>query len=187
MTAMTSLRRRMILRQASGYIELGELLLVPDQPTPASAEKLLRHALRLLDELPEPTRSREDAKLLEGEALRALGRFEEAIRPFTLVAEENPRRLESWLGLGWCLKRIGRLGEATAMLEKGLVASPGEPILHYNLACYQSLGGNVQKAIEHLTRAIAIDSRFRDLTEVERDFDPIRADPRFVAATSVIV
>ena len=123
MTAMTSLRRRMILRQASGYIELGELLLVPDQPTPASAEKLLRHALRLLDELPEPTRSREDAKLLEGEALRALGRFEEAIRPFTLVAEENPRRLESWLGLGWCLKRIGRLSDRHA--GKGTRRQPG--------------------------------------------------------------
>jgi len=187
MTAMTSLRRRMILRQASGYIELGELLLAPDQPTPAASQKLLLHALRLLDELPEPTRSREDAKLLEGEALRALGRFQEAIEPFTLVSVENPRRLEAWLGLGWCLKRLGRLDEAMATLERGLAASPREPILHYNLACYQSLAGNVQKAIEHLGQAISLDSRFRDLTEVERDFDPIRTDPRFVAATSVVV
>jgi hypothetical protein len=50
-----------------------------------------------------------------------------------------------------------------------------------------SLGGRVQAAIEHLARAIAIDGRFRDLTEVEPDFDPIRTDPRFVAATSVTV
>jgi hypothetical protein len=42
-------------------------------------------------------------------------------------------------------------------------------------------------AIDHLTRAIAIDDRFRDLTGHERDFDAIRSDPRFVAATSVTV
>jgi hypothetical protein len=41
--------------------------------------------------------------------------------------------------------------------------------------------------VEHLTRAISIDDRFRDLTGQERDFDPIRGDPRFVAATHVVV
>jgi len=48
-------------------------------------------------------------------------------------------------------------------------------------------GGEVAAAIDYLTRAIAIDARFRDLTGAERDFDPIRSDPRFVAATHVIV
>jgi hypothetical protein len=57
----------------------------------------------------------------------------------------------------------------------------------YNLACYHSLAGNVPAAIENLTQAIALDARFRDLTGKERDFDPIRADPRFVAATHVTV
>ena len=47
--------------------------------------------------------------------------------------------------------------------------------------------GDVAAAVEHLTRAISIDDRFRDLTGQERDFDPIRGDPRFVAATHVVV
>jgi hypothetical protein len=37
MTAMTRLRRQAILKQASGYIELGELLVEADRPLPASA------------------------------------------------------------------------------------------------------------------------------------------------------
>lgn len=187
MTAMTRLRRQAILKQASGYIELGELLVEADRPLPASAARLLGRALDLLAELPEPTRSLAGAKLLEGEALRALGHWEDALEPLRRVTEQEPKRLEAWLGIGWCLKRLGRLDEAIAVLEQGLEAAPLQPILHYNLACYLSLGGSVQAAIEHLARAIAIDGRFRDLTEVEPDFDPIRSDPRFVAATSVTV
>ncbi|MFM8497488.1 MAG: TPR end-of-group domain-containing protein [Planctomycetia bacterium] len=187
MTAMTRLRRQAILRQATGYIELGELLVEADSPLPASARRLLDRALALLSELPEPTRSLPGTQMLEGEALRALGRWEDALDPLRAVTSQEPDRLEAWLGIGWCLKRLGRLDEAIAVLEQGLEATPLQPILHYNLACYLSLGGRVQGAIEHLARAISIDGRFRDLTEVEPDFDPIRADPRFVAATSVTV
>ena len=187
MTAMTSNRRQAILREASGYIELGELLVQADAPIPPHAEKLLHRGLAALDLLPEPTRSRADARLLEGEALRALGRFEEAIVPLTAVADKHPERIEAWLGLGWCLKRLGRLDAAIDMLRKGLEASPRQPILFYNLACYYSLDGNVPAAVEHLTHAIALDDRFRDLTQIEPDFDPIRKDPRFVAVTHVTV
>jgi len=181
--AMTSLRRKSILQQASGYVELGELLVEADKPTPLAAQKLLLRALELLNQLPEPTRSKPTAKLLEGEALRSLGRWQPAIDSLWLVVQEAPHQTQAWLGMGWCLKRLGRLNEAIAILEQGLVASPKQPILHYNLACYCSLGGSVQTAIDHLTQAIAVDVRFRDLTAVERDFDPIRTDPRFVQAT----
>ena len=81
--------------------------------------------------------------------------------------------------------RLDRLDEAIETLREGVQASPRQPVLHYNLACYLSLAGNVQPAIEHLTKAIAIDRRFRDLTQVEPDFDPIRSDPRFVEVTHV--
>lgn len=187
MTAMSSNRRQAILREASGYVELGELLVEADSPTPPHAAKLLLRGLATLELLPEPTRSRADARLLEGEALRALGRFDAAIVPLTSVADEHPQRVEAWLGLGWCLKRLGRLDAAIDMLRRGLEASPQQPILFYNLACYYSLGGNVAAAVEHLTQAIALDDRFRDLTQLERDFDPIRKDPRFLAVTHVTV
>lgn len=187
MNPMSRNRRQAILREAAGYIELGELLVQADTATPPHAQKLLRRSLATLDQLPEPTRSKPDAKLLEGEALRALGQWERAIPALAQVTEQAPQRVEGWLGLGWCLKRIGRLPDAIATLRKGLEGSPNQPILFYNLACYYSLDGNVAAAVEHLTQAIAIDDRFRDLTEVERDFDPIRKDPRFLAVTHVTV
>jgi tetratricopeptide (TPR) repeat protein len=119
--------------------------------------------------------------------LRALGRWEESLVALRLVTDQEPKRLEGWLGMGWCLKRLGRLDEAILALEQGLTASPREPILLYNLACYHSLAGRVPAAIEHLTKAISLDDRFRDLSDAEPDFDPIRQDPRFVAVTHVTV
>ncbi|MFM1905122.1 MAG: hypothetical protein RLZZ440_3022 [Planctomycetota bacterium] len=179
--------RQMLLRRAAGYLELGELLVGPDSETPPKARRLLERALEELRQLPDETRQGGLASLIEGEALRAMGSWEDAIGPLTRASVAGPERLEVWLGLGWCFKRLGRLGDAIAALQSGLTASPDQPILLYNLACYYSLAGDVATAIDYLTRAISLDSRFRDLTGAERDFDPIRSDPRFVAATHVIV
>ena len=79
MTAMTRQRRQAILREAAGYVELAELLLDHDRPLPASGRRLLERALGLLATLPEPTRSKAGAKLLEGEAFRVLGLWDEAL------------------------------------------------------------------------------------------------------------
>jgi tetratricopeptide (TPR) repeat protein len=179
--------RQILLRRAAGYLELGELLVEPDGPTPVSARKLLERSLDELRQLPDEVRQGGLASLIEGEALRALGSWSEALGPLTRAAEAEPGRIEAWLGMGWCCKRLGRLGDAIRALQNGLDASPRQPILLYNLACYHSLAGNVTAAIDHLTRAIALDARFRDLTGSERDFDPIRSDPRFVAATHMVV
>ncbi len=179
--------RQLHLRQASGYIELGELLTDGEGAVPATAQRVLQRGLAELGLLSEPTRSGTTASLLEGRALRALGSWEEALVPLGRVAEVSPEQLEAWLGLGWCYKRMGRLDEAIAALRSGLEAAPGQPLLLYNLACYHSLAGDVAAAVDHLTKAISIDDRFRDLTGAERDFDPIRSDPRFVAVTHVVV
>jgi len=178
---------RVIVRRAGGYLELGELLLDGETAAPPSSQRLLRRALAELSQLDEADRTDAAAALLEGEALRALGEWEAALPPLSRAARATPARLEAWLGIGWCLKRLDRLPDAIDALAEGLGAFPGQPVLHYNLACYHSLAGNVPAAIDNLARAIAIDDRFRDLTGQERDFDGIRGDPRFVAATSVTV
>ena len=48
--------------------------------------------------------------------------------------------------------------------------------LLYNLACYESLAGRTDDAVEHLRQSIALDDAHRALAAGDPDFDPIRAE-----------
>jgi uncharacterized Ntn-hydrolase superfamily protein len=66
----------------------------------------------------------------------------------------------------------GEPGAAADVLAA--VAAAEEPMLLYNLACYESLAGRRDQAIAHLRRSIELDPSFRDLAADDADFDPIR-------------
>jgi len=60
-----------------------------------------------------------------------------------------------------------------------LQARPQTAGVLFNLACAESLAGRTDAALEHLTRAIELDERFREYARTDSDLDPLRADPRF--------
>lgn len=178
--SIENLRDSVLLRQATGYIELAEFGMTTENGVSEPANKLLRNAIKRLDQLSSKHDSG-NAIILRAEALRALCHFSDALPYYQRVVRENPHSMAGWLGFGWCLKRLGQLPEAIDALADGLNYCENEPALAYNLSCYHSLAGNIQAAIKYLNKAIASDDRFRSLTSCERDFDSIRNDPRFVA------
>ena len=182
MTSLENMRHSALLRQASGYIELAEFNMTPNGEVSEPSKRLLCKAIELLDRLSATEKLNGNATVLRAEALRVLGRFSDAIPYFRLAVTKTPQSMTSWLGFGWCLKRLGQLSDAITVLTQGIDVCGNEPILAYNLSCYHSLAGNVPAAIEYLTKAISSDDRFRSLTSRESDFDSIRNDPRFVAA-----
>jgi Flp pilus assembly protein TadD len=167
--------------QAEGYLELG----------------LAKQALDVLARLGKPagsagTRSAGSASstggeadvrtlYLQGEALRSLERYGEAIVPLGKVAELEPENVKVLLALGWCHKRTGRIDLAIAALEAALAADGDEPLIRYNLACYHSVAGNKRQALAFLEQALALDPNYRLLIEHEPDFDPLRGDAEFQA------
>lgn len=158
-------RRKKLRREAEGYLELG----------------LPHSALGALARLGDPTTLDPYSLFLWGEALRCLGRFDEALVPLVQAAHQNPDDIRVWIALGWCYKRTGRLDAAIDALERALPADPDEPLLHYNLACYWSLAGNKDQAIGYLARALALCPEMRDMIATEPDFDPLRNDAEFQA------
>jgi uncharacterized Ntn-hydrolase superfamily protein len=63
---------------------------------------------------------------------------------------------------------------ADAMSEA--LANGEEPMLLYNLACFESLAGKRDDALAHLRRAVELDASYRALAQSDPDFDAIRAD-----------
>ena len=160
------IRRTKLHHEAEGYLEIG----------------MARNALEALNRLGDSDGFDPHTQYLRGESLRMMERYEEAIAPLRRAAEIVPDDLHVWLALGWCYKRSGQIQLAIDALEKALTAEPAEEsLVHYNLACYWSLAGNKEQALEHLGQALAIDPDYRQLIDTEADFDPIRRDPDFQA------
>ena len=156
-------RQNMAEREAEGYLELG----MPQQ------------AIRSLGRLGAWPTLEPYLQYLWGEAYRMLDLFEEAVPPLQHAAEEMPKRIEPWVALGWCYKRTGRVDLAIESLETAMQASPDEPLLHFNLACYWSLMSNKRMAIHYLTHALSLDPKFRNAIDSESDLDVLRSEPEF--------
>ncbi len=84
-----------------------------------------------------------------------------------------------WNARAFPLYEAKRYAEAAAVIREGIEAGADHPGMHYNLACFESLAGNVDEALEHLRIASERDETFAELAREDTDFDPIRSDPRF--------
>ena len=73
----------------------------------------------------------------------------------------------------------GDRARAYDIAAAGLVEHPDHPSLHYNLACYASLAGQRDRALEHLNRAVEGNPQVRSWAATDTDLDSIRSDPRY--------
>jgi tetratricopeptide (TPR) repeat protein len=71
----------------------------------------------------------------------------------------------------------GDYARAVEVASEGLADWPDHPSLHYQLACYEALGGNREKAIEHLKIAYANNPETREWAAGDEDLESIRDDP----------
>ena len=185
--AFTELKRRQRIRTAEGALEL--LSGFPDgwQLQREHRDRLARRALNVLHGLRTTERTRGHVEYLRGELYRVIECFQDAILPLQRASLHDPENLRAYLALGWCYKRIGRIDLAIQALEDAMEFAAEDAIVHYNLACYHSLAGKKSLAIQFLSQAIELDAAYREMVADEADFDPIRDDPRFQMALSVIV
>ena len=180
-------RRQQLLREAEGYLDLATALGEECKLDGDVRDRLAERAIKQVDAARAIGGDSFEASYLHGEALRTMGRWNDAIKALEDAREHNGANMHVHLALAWCYKRIGKLDLAIEMLEHALTVEPTEAILYYNLACYWSLAGNAQLACSFLSEAFDLDSNYRDLVGDEEDFNPIRNHPAFVNLTSVIV
>lgn len=68
----------------------------------------------------------------------------------------------------------GDYAAAAAGLEAALAAGEDGELL-YNLACYESMAGRSETAVQHLRRALELEPALRELVAGDPDLDPVRA------------
>ncbi len=90
----------------------------------------------------------------------------------------DPVGWEAW----YPLRKLHEAGDYEGVVARGpeaIEASPDSALLHFNLACCESLTGRSADAIEHLGRAIELSDQFRNYAASDSDFDAVRDDPEF--------
>lgn len=187
MSLCQRIHRDQLIREADGYLELLTVFADLWELPSTVRNRLAQRALDALKRLSKHDKENAYVFYLQGQALRTMERYEDAIAPLRQAAELEPDNIHTYLALGWCYKRVGWLDFAIEALEEAFSVDPRQAIIHYNLACYWSLSGNMNLALSYLASAFEIDSSYRERVAKETDFDPIREHPSFRELTSVIV
>jgi uncharacterized Ntn-hydrolase superfamily protein len=78
----------------------------------------------------------------------------------------------------------GKYAEGAALLRVELAKQGDDPVLLYDLACFESLAGDSEEALAHIARALELDPQLRPGAARDSDFDPVRQDPRFQSLVS---
>ena len=92
------------------------------------------------------------------------------------LARAYPETENAWIGWAYALRELNRVKEARAVLVAG------EPhhgrtsaVLHYNLACYDSLLGALGSAKRRLAQACRMDPQFKAAAREDPDLVALRA------------
>jgi tetratricopeptide (TPR) repeat protein len=77
------------------------------------------------------------------------------------------------------LADAGDPGAAADMMAEAIAEHPDSAHVLYNTACFESLAGRREAALDHLAAALELDPKMRAWAAEDVDFDPIRDDPAF--------
>ncbi|CAN5823624.1 hypothetical protein BH09VER1_BH09VER1_41510 [soil metagenome] len=85
----------------------------------------------------------------------------------------QPDDAGTWISLAYCTRRAESVEKAEEILLRALAAHPEEAMIRYNLACYASVSGQLDRAIERLKEAITLHEGMRLLAVEDEDLRPL--------------
>ena len=112
-----------------------------------------------------------------GNVYRMQGKYDDALISYKKAIELDSNYFNAYMSLGSCYKKIGCNTDAEKYLK--IAGSLIEKEHEYNRACYASITGEIEKALNLLKIAIEKESHNRGFARFDPDFEFIRDDPRF--------
>lgn len=102
-------------------------------------------------------------------------RWLEVIGHARQLAAIAPAKERGWIAWAYALRELQRTEEAREVLLKAEPLHGDEcALLHFNLACYESLLGRFAEARRRLALAFEIDPSYRAEAETDPDLQPLR-------------
>jgi tetratricopeptide (TPR) repeat protein len=89
------------------------------------------------------------------------------------LTEYDPKNVQSWISLGYATRRAQSIEAARSILIQALKSHPEEPMISYNLACYECQLGNLPAAKQYLMRATKADAKFKLMALDDSDLEPL--------------
>ncbi len=91
-----------------------------------------------------------------GDAMRARGMADDAIRAYKTSLALYPRQIPTWIALGDALSVAGKHDEAEEIFSRAVTVRPKEPWFWYRLGIHRFNAGKYQEAIEPLEKSIGL-------------------------------
>ena len=147
-----------IVRIAEGYSELG----------------MLEDALGELGQLDAEQQERLEVLRMRVEILLRKQDWEDALRLSLRFCAVNPNQPYGYVHAAFCLHELGRTSEAKQTLLDGPASLLDEPVYYYNLACYDTVLGNIEQAKVYLRASFRLDKSFKAMAKNDPDLKQIR-------------
>ena len=146
----------------------------------ARALKLFDCASRVRPEDYQSVLLQAQLHISQGNRDKALEVTREGIRRVRAVLDRNPQDNRA-LNMGaFALLRLGQDEEATDWMVSSLANAPMDSIIQYNGACFFSLAGQAEHALDCLENCLVkVGNINREWLEHDSDMDNIRNHPRF--------
>lgn len=93
----------------------------------------------------------------------------------SFLVHEWPTECQHWIWLGYSTRRCRTVAEAESVLLDALKIHVFEPMIHFNLACYACVMGNLDLSRVRLNSAIELNPEIRTLALADPDLEGLRA------------
>jgi tetratricopeptide (TPR) repeat protein len=127
-------------------------------------------------------RAHPSALLASYEVCATAGKWDEAAEIARALIQVQPQDSQFWIWHAYATRRRpgGGISQAKEILSQAQQLIPGEPLISYNLGCYECQLGNLQTARQWLEKAFAIGDlkTFKSLALEDRDLEPLWAEIR---------
>ena len=115
----------------------------------------------------------------KGAAYAFLGRYDAGLALIQQSLQIYPSYQHGYFNKGLALELAGRWEQSIAAYTQALALDDQDVWAYYGIASIYGRHGKVDKVIEYLQRAIALDPEVREIARDEHDFAPVAQNPRF--------